>query len=122
MAEEPPGMRARLAVVLDRDLAVHEHEAIAARPLHAPPLAAPQVVHDPGRERARVLEVVDADVRRRALDERAAVAEARTVGGQRREPPVRVLERAHLLLAHDAAQKLRRVATAGEELRVRAAV
>jgi hypothetical protein len=75
-----------------------------------------------GRQAGEALEIVHHDVRRRALDERAAIAEPGAMRRQRRETPVGVLERAHLLLAHDPAQELRRVAAAGEELGVGAAV
>src|SRR5207244_2946224 len=111
-----------LAVVLDRHLAVDEDEPVALRALDAPPLAAGKIVRDFRRQAGELLEVVDDDVRRRTFDERPAVAEAGAVGGEGGQAPVGVLERAHRLLADDAAQELGRVAAAGGELRVRAAV
>jgi hypothetical protein len=115
-------MHVRLAVVLDRDPAVDQDVAVAAGALDAPPLAAREVVCDLGGEARELLVIVDDDVGGRALDERAAPSEPRAVRRERREAPVRVLERAHRLLAHDGGEELGRVAAAGEELRVRAAV
>src|SRR6185295_7429360 len=81
VAEEAPRMPARLAVVLDRDFPVHQHEAVAARALDAPPLAAREVVRYLGGEAVETREVVDHEVRGRALGERATVAEAGAVCG-----------------------------------------
>src|SRR5262249_6400188 len=101
VSQQAAGVRTGLAVLHDGDLPVHQHEAVSARALDATPLATREVVRHLGRQAGQLLEVVDHQVGRRPLGEQAAIAEARAVGGQGGEPPVRVLERAHRLVAND---------------------
>jgi hypothetical protein len=64
------------------------------------------------------IEVIDDHIGRRAFAQHAAIAKARHLRRQRRQPPVRLLERDHLMLAHDLAQGLGGVAPGGQEFGV----
>ena len=94
MSQQRARVDVRLLVVLDGDLAIHEHVAISGSGGGDAVFVAGQVVSE-GRELVvELLEVVDDDVRGCALAQDAAVLEAGAEGGQGAEPPVRVLERA----------------------------
>ncbi len=72
--------------VFEGDLAVDDGSTLyPSRPLHSPPLAARKVVRRPRRP-SRASHpgslVVDDDVGRSAFAERAAIAEAGSMGGQ----------------------------------------
>ena len=100
------GTTSSRAILFDRDLAVHEHEAVAGGALDAAPLAAGLVLELLDRQHLQVLEVVDDDVRGLAHLDRAAVAVAGDVGGKRRKLGVRVLEREDVGLANGADERL----------------
>ena len=120
--EKPARAPAGLLVVANGDLAVHQHETVALGPLDATPLASREVVPHLSGQHLQPFEVVDDDVGRRSLAEHPAPFETRDHRGQRREPPVRLLEAQHPVLAHDLAQRLGRIAPRGQELGVRPAV
>src|SRR5262245_23443503 len=102
---------ARALAVLERRLAVHEDPAIALGALHAAPLAGGEIVRDLvlvlGRQ-AELREIVDDDVRGRALAERAAIAEARRLRGECAHVPVSLLERQLFRVAHEPTEHVRR--------------
>ncbi len=66
-------MSGRFPIILDGDLAVHQHPAVSRCPLHAAPLAAGQVVSDLFWQRFQVLVVIDDHVRRGADPQHPAV-------------------------------------------------
>src|SRR5262249_30889902 len=104
MAEQAAGGHAGLLVVVDGDLAGHEHPPVPDPALDAPPLTAGEVVDLLDRGHVEAVEVVDDDVGRLPDLERAPVGESTAVRGEGRQLPVRLLERQDAVLpdgAHD---------------------
>ena len=86
------------------------------------PAAGGEVVHHALLARLHRVGIEQHDVRRQALAQQAAVADAEQRCRLEGQPPHRLLQRHRLLLAHPLAEQPRRVAVAAVELHVRAAV
>src|SRR5260221_8168290 len=106
--------RARELLAFPGYLAVHDDVAIALGTLHATPFVDRQVVRDLDRQHFELIEVVDHDVGRRAFAQEATILEASAECGQARHAPVDVLEADPLLLAYEANQALRGIASCGQ--------